>query len=258
MVKTKEDIAILREGGRRHAAILRDLAAAVRPGMSTGELDDMTALLIEKYSAGDKDTSAFLGYQPEGASYPFPGNLCISVNEEVIHGIPNDEKVLAVGDVLTLDIGLCHKGLYTDAAVTIIVGGPEAGDAKAKALLDATKRALNAGVKAAKGGGRIGDIGYAIEKVAREEGFSIADDLAGHGVGYAQHEDPFVPNTGTRGKGPLLEPGMVLAIEPIFCEGTGHVVLLDDDYTYRTADKKRAAHFEHTVVITEKGAEVLV
>lgn len=252
----------MREGGRRHAAILRDLAAAVKPGMTTGQIDDMTAELIQKYGAADGDTSAFLGYQPEGASYPFPGNLCISVNEEVIHGIPSDEKVLAAGDVVTIDVGLRHGGLYTDAAVTVLVGGDDpavvVANPEAIALLDATKRALNAGVKAAKGNAHVGDIGYAIQKIAKEAGYGIAEDLAGHGVGYAQHEDPYVPNTGARGKGPLLQPGMVIAIEPIFCEGSGKIILLDDDYTYRTADRKRAAHFEHTIVITEGGAEVLV
>mgnify|MGYP001570994846 CR=1 FL=1 len=250
-IKKKEDIAILREGGKRHAVILRELANMVCPGISASELNNYADKLI----AENGDKSAFLNYKPKGAIRAYPASLCVSINDEVVHGIPNeDNKILKEGDIVTLDLGLNHKGLFTDMAVTVPVGiiSPELGK-----LLRITKEALMAGIKAAKGGKRIGDISVAIERFAITNNYGIVKELAGHGVGYDVHEDPFVPNYGEAGKGELLKLGMVIAIEPMFNLGTRKVVLDDDGYTYRTADGKPSAHFEHTVLITKGNAEIL-
>jgi methionyl aminopeptidase len=250
-IKTKEDIAILREGGKRHAEILRQLSAMVKPSIHSSELEVRARELIEQ--GGDK--AAFLDYTPYGARRPYPAALCVSVNDEVVHGIPNEtDKVLEEGDIVTLDLGLVHKGLITDAAITVPVGkvSPEL-----EKLLEVTKKALMAGIKAAKGGRRVGDIGNAIERVAAPFKYGVVEELAGHGVGYDVHEDPYVPNFGQAGQGEVLKPGLVIAIEPMFNLGTKRVKLDSDGYTFRTADGKPSAHFEHTVVITKSGAEIL-
>lgn len=250
-VKTKEEIAILREGGKRHAEILQALKSMVKPGVTAQELEDEARRLI----AEGGDTAAFLDYKPQGARTPFPAALCISINDEVVHGIPNvTEKILKDGDIVCIDLGLIHGGLITDSAITVPVGeiSPELTK-----LLEVTEKALQAGIKAAKGGKRIGDISVAIERVGLAGGVGIVEELAGHGVGYDVHEDPFVPNYGEAGKGEVLQPGMVLAIEPIFNLGSRHVFLDKDGWTYKTKDGKPSAHFEHTIVITKSGAEVL-
>lgn len=250
-VKTKEEIAILREGGKRHAEILQALKSMVKPGVTAQELEDEARRLI----AEGGDTAAFLDYKPQGARTPFPAALCISINDEVVHGIPNvTEKILKDGDIVCIDLGLIHGGLITDSAITVPVGeiSPELTK-----LLEVTEKALQAGIKAAKGGKRIGDISVAIERVGLAGGVGIVEELAGHGVGYDVHEDPFVPNYGEAGKGEVLQPGMVLAIEPIFNLGSRHVFLDKDGWTYKTKDGKPSAHFEHTIVITKGGAEVL-
>ncbi len=250
-VKTKEEIAILREGGKRHAEILQALKSMVKPGVTAQELEDEARRLI----AEGGDTAAFLDYKPQGARTPFPAALCISINDEVVHGIPNvTEKILKDGDIVCIDLGLIHGGLITDSAITVPVGeiSPELTK-----LLEVTEKALQAGIKAAKGGKRIGDISVAIERVGLAGGVGIVEELAGHGVGYDVHEDPFVPNHGEAGKGEILKPGMVLAIEPIFNLGSRHVFLDKDGWTYKTKDGKPSAHFEHTIVITKGGAEVL-
>lgn len=250
-IKTKQEISILREGGRRHAAILKELARMIRPGLNAVELENKARELTA--AAGDKPS--FLDYKPKGARRPYPAALCVSVNDEVVHGIPNEkEKILKEGDIVGIDFGLTHKGLVTDMAVTVPVGevSPELEE-----LLCVTKEALMAGIKAAKSGKRVSDIGAAIEKFAVAKGYGIVTELAGHGVGYSVHEDPFVPNFGQAGKGAILKPGMVIAIEPMFNLGSAKVKLDKDGYTYRTADGKPSAHFEHTVVIAKSGAEVL-
>lgn len=250
-LKTKEDIAILREGGRRHAAILKDLAAMVRPGLPAADLDARAAELV----AQGGDAAAFLGYTPSGAPRPYPASVCVSINDEVVHGIPTEgDKILQEGDVVSIDLGLVHKGLITDAAVTVPVGKV---DPELETLLSATREALYAGIKAAKGGGRIGDISMAIERVGRAHGYGIVEELCGHGVGYHVHEDPYVPNFGAPGQGDVLSPGLVIAIEPMFNIGSRKVRLESDGYTYRTSDGKPSAHFEHTIVITKSGAEIL-
>lgn len=250
-LKTEREIEIMREGGRRHASILRTLGEMVRPGLTTQALEDEAVRLVKE--GGDEP--AFLGYKPRGARRAYPAALCVSVNEEIVHGIPNEgDRVLQEGDIVSIDLGLMHKGLITDSAVTLGVG---VVDSESEELMRATKRALEAGIAVAMPGKHVGDIGAAISAVARETKFSLANDLAGHGVGHSVHEEPFVPNTGEKGKGEELVPGMVLAIEPMLNIGKGDIKLLKDGYTIVTKDGSRSAHFEHTIAITEKGNIIL-
>jgi methionyl aminopeptidase len=250
-IKTPADIEILREGGRRHAFILNEIAKAVVPGVSTKDLDLLAAKLIEE--GGDK--AAFLGYKPYGAKRPYPASLCVSVNDAIVHGIPNEEAyVLQEGDIVSLDLGLVHRGLITDMAVTVPVGKI---DKEAAKLLKATKHALSLGIAAARPGNTTGHIGEAVEAYIKPLGYGIVEELAGHGVGYKVHEDPYVPNYGKAGEGEPLRAGMVIAIEPIVNAGAKDIVLDKDGYTYRTSDGKLSAHFECTVVITDTGCDIL-
>ncbi len=249
-IKTKEEIEILREGGRRLAAILRELAGKVAPGVSSLEIDQMAKVLAEKNGG----VPVFLGYRPEGVRRAYPASTCISINEEVVHGIPSEKKIFKDGDIVKIDMGLKYQGLITDSAVTVIAG---TADKKALQLLESTKAALRKGIAAAKAGNTVGDIGDAIESFVKPLGYGQAEGLAGHGVGYDLHEDPYVPNTGKKGDGPKLKVGMVIAIEPMLTEGTSKIVFDRDGYTVRTKDGSRAAQFEHTVAITENGPFVL-
>ena len=250
-IKTKEEIEILREGGKRLAFILAAVVHAVKPGTSTLELDNLARKLCE--DGGDKP--AFLNYKPAGMKRPYPAALCVSVNDEIVHGIPNEKpKILKEGDIVSLDLGLNHKGLFTDHAVTVPVG--EVDDV-AKNLMEITKQALYAGIDAIKEGGHIRDISYAIERFVRPKRLGIVEELCGHGVGYKVHEDPYIPNYCLEDQGEKLKVGMVLALEPMINEGSKHIALDDDGWTYRTADGKRSAHFEHTVVVTKDGADIL-
>jgi methionyl aminopeptidase len=250
-IKTKKDIALLREGGHRHAHILRELAKMVQPGVSAAELNARAQQLIEEGG----DTSAFLNYKPAGASRPFPASLCVSVNDEIVHGIPNEEeKIFQEGDIVSIDLGLVHKGLITDAAITVPVGTV---DKTLERLLADTKAALMAGIREAKGGRRVGDISNAIERCGVAGKYGIVEELVGHGVGYHVHEDPYVPNYGEAGRGAILKPGMVIAIEPMFNLGGPEIVLDLDGYTYLTADGSPSAHFEHTILITKGDPEIL-
>ncbi len=250
IIKTDEEIALMREAGKRHGKVLKQVADAIRPGMSTKDVDDLTHKLI--VDAGD--IPAFLNYKPEWAKKPFPGAICVSVNDEIVHGIPSATKILKEGDLVKIDIGYCHKGVFTDAAVTVGVG---AIDEVSKKLIKNTRDALYAGIDAAKMGDRIGDIGNAIENVWKRTGFSIPRNLSGHGVGRYIHEDPYVLNEGRKGSGELLREGMTIAIEPQLNEGTGEMITEKNDHVCRTADGKRSAHFEHTVLITKNGPEIL-
>ncbi len=250
-IKTKEDIEKLRVGGKHLATVLLRLKEATKPGVQTKDLDALAEKLVRDYG----DTPAFLQYKPKGAVRPFPASLCLSINDEIVHGIPTENnRTLEEGDVVSLDMGLIHEGLIVDSAITVGVGDI---DAKAKKLLAATEEGLYKGIKRALGGMRVGDIGAGVESVAVRNGFSIADELAGHGVGYKVHEDPFIPNFGVPGEGPLLKPGMVIAIEPMFNEGTSEITFADDGWTIKTKDGSRSAHFEHTVLITEQEPEIL-
>lgn len=250
-IKTQREIQILREGGKRLAGVLATVSGKVRPGISSRELNDLAEKLIREGG----DTPAFLGYAPSGAKRPFPATLCVSVNDEVVHGIPNEiEKILKEGDIVTLDAGLVHGGLFTDSAITVAVGKIDEG---ARKLLKTTQKALAVGIKAVRAGATTGDVGFAIESFVKPFNFGIVRELAGHGVGYAVHEEPFVPNFGKKGEGVVLQAGMVIAIEPMLNEGGAGVKLAKDGYTYITKDGSRSAHFEHTVVVTENGADIL-
>jgi methionyl aminopeptidase len=249
--KTKEEIEILREGGRHLAQVLEYLKGSVTPGVSTFELEEMAVKCIKELG----DSPAFLNYKPEGARRRFPAALCVSINSEIVHGIPNEHpKILQEGDIVSLDLGLTHEGLITDSAITVGVGNISKEDTL---LLQKTKEALMRGIEAARGGAKVGDIGFAIEEIARKNNFNIAEGLSGHGVGYEVHEDPYVPNSGRRGEGEELVPGMVIAIEPMFVRGSGKITLDKDGYTFRTKDGSNAAHFEHTIAITDGGPIIL-
>lgn len=250
IIKTSKEIEILREGGKRLARILKAVSEKVAPGVTAEELD---AYAYELITAGG-DEPAFLNYKPYGAKKPYPASLCVSVNSEVVHGIPSEKTVLKDGDIVSIDLGLKHKGLFTDHAVTVPVGEISK---EVQELLRITKEALSAGIVQARAGKCTGDVGAAVQAFAMKHNFGIVRDLSGHGVGRAIHEDPYIPNYGKPGKGDLFRPGMVVAIEPMFNLGTQEVVLLRDGYTYKTADGKPSAHFEHTVLITEKGPEIL-
>jgi methionyl aminopeptidase len=250
LIKTPEEIEILREGGKRLATVLYKVKEIVKPGVSTLELDTHASKLIREMG----DYPAFLNYRPEGASFPYPASLCVSVNNEVVHGIPNKERVLKEGDIVSIDLGLKHKGLYTDMAITVPVGIVSNSSIK---LMKVTEEALYVGIEIAQGGNRVGDIGHAIESFVRPHKYGIVEILSGHGVGRAIHEDPYVPNFGKAGTGTKLVSGMVIAIEPMLNNGTKNVVLDKDGYTFRTADGKKSAHFEHTILITEGKPEIL-
>lgn len=248
-LKTREEIVILREGGRRLAFILEAVKAKVVSGVKTCDLENFAQDLIRE--GGDKP--AFLGYRPDGSEQPYPAALCVSVNDEIVHGIPGDRE-LRDGDIVGLDLGLVHGGLYTDMAMTIPVGkiSPEAEN-----LIATVEAALEAGISIAKPGGHIGDISQAVEAVTRENGFKVVRELAGHGVGYKPHEDPFVPNFGKAGTGAELLPGLVIAIEPMATSGSGQIKVGKDGFTFLTKDGKLASHVEKTIVIIENGAEIL-
>jgi methionyl aminopeptidase len=249
IIKTAEQIETLRAGGKRLGAILAQVAKKVAPGVSTADLDKYAHDLIVEGG----DVPAFLNYKPEGQSKAYPASLCTSVNNEVVHGIPKASKILKEGDVISIDLGLKHKGLFTDHAITVPVGKTNKASEQ---LLHATREAMMVGIAEAKAGNTVGDIGYAIEKFVNRK-YGIVRELSGHGVGVKIHEDPYVPNYGKKGKGQKLIPGMVIAIEPMLNIGKADILTLSDGYTIKTADGSRSAHFEHTVLITEGEPEIL-
>lgn len=232
-------------GGRILAGALRAMAQAVRPGVTTTELDEVAAHYLRAFPGAE---AAFKGL------YGFPKHACISVNEEIVHGIPSPKRVLHEGDIVSLDFGVKYLGFYTDAAITVGVG---AIPSESQRLIDTTLRALQAGIEAAQPGGHVGDIGAAIQSVVAEAGYTTADDLVGHYVGYAPHGEPQVPNVGKARRGQKLVPGLTIAIEPMVNEGTSRTKTLKDRWTIVTADGRRSAHFEHTVAITEAGPRIL-
>lgn len=249
IIKTKEEIEILREGGKRLAAILAQVAKKVVPGVSTLELDEYAYKLIK--DGGDEP--AFLNYKPSGHHKPYPASLCTSVNNEIVHGIPNKNKILKEGDIISIDLGLKHKGLFTDHAMTVGVGKINKASEK---LLEFTHEALLVGIEQARGGNTVGDIGSAIEKFVNRK-YGIVRELSGHGVGKKIHEDPYIPNYGKKGQGQKLIPGMVVAIEPMLNIGKDDITVDADGYTIKTTDGSNSAHFEHTILITEGYAEIL-
>ncbi len=242
--KSAAEIETMREAGRITAKALRTVGEAVRPGVSTAELDAMAEETIRAEGA----VPAFLGYNG------FPATICASINEEVVHGIPSVKRVLREGDVVSLDIGVRRQGYYGDAARTFPVGEVPAASAR---LLETTERALQCGIEQARAGQYLTDISHAIEREVKRAGYSVVRALVGHGIGRELHEEPQIPNYGPPGQGPKLRAGMVFAIEPMVNEGTADVITLQDQWTVVTADRRRSAHFEHTVAVGENGPEIL-
>ncbi len=248
-IKSQEELEILRAGGARLGAIVERLCASVRPGMTTLDIDNQARELIAQVGG----ESAFLGYRPHGVTRPYPASVCVSINDEVVHGIPSASKVLVEGDIVTIDCGLRYQGLYTDHAVTVAIGTiPEAQ----QKLVDICRDALYIGIDACSVGATSLDPGRDIQQFVAGR-YGIVRELSGHGVGYAVHEDPFVPNYAMRGRGAVLHPGMVLAIEPMLTIGSASVIFLDDEYTVVTESGNRAAHFEHTIIVTAQGPEII-
>lgn len=250
--KRPEEIEILKEAGHILATMLREIAKEAKAGVSTLALDDRAMELVEEYGV----EPVLLGYHPTFAAYPYPAAVCISVNDCVQHGIPSAEVILRDGDTVNIDMSIGYKGLVVDSGITVGVG--EISE-EAKKLLAVTQEALAHGIKAAKAGGRIGDISAAVQQFVESRGFSVVEVLCGHGVGYAVHEEPTIPNFGKAGTGPKIEVGHVYAIEPIVNIGKPDVYFDDegDGYSVYTKDGSWSAHFEHTVAITEKGPLIL-
>lgn len=248
-IKTSEDIVKLRIAGKRLSVIIKKVGEHVAPGVSTGELDRLFNQLV----TDGGDVPVLLGYQPFGAEFPYPASVCISLNDEIVHGIPDDKRIIQEGDLVKIDGCLSHSGMIADHAITVACGHITEQEER---LMEITKAARSAGIKAAKAGNRVSDISRAVE-ASIPKSYGIVKILSGHGVGYAVHEEPFVPNYDDGVKGALLVPGMVLAIEPMVNMGTDDCELLDDGYTFVTEDGKKSAHFEHTVLITDGNAEIL-
>ena len=251
IVKDDKQQKTLLEAGRRLRKVLDAVIERITVGVDAESLDAFANAMIT-----DKgDIPAFLGYQPIGMAKKYPATLCVSVNNEVVHGIPKKEKVFKNGDVVSVDCGLQHKGVFVDAACTVMVGK---GDTEAKALLNTNKKALRYALVYTRAGATTGDIGAAVETIAQEYGYATPFELGGHGLGNAPHEEPFIANIGNPGEGAVLQEGQVVAIEPIFFEGENpHITTADDGFTHKTASGKRSSHFEHTVIVT-KGAPMVV
>ena len=246
-IKRPAEIDRMRAAGQILAGILDVLRAELRPGVSTGDLDRIAARMILDAGA----VPSFKGY---GSNPPFPGVICASLNDEVVHGIPSPGRRLDEGDLVSIDIGCIVDGWHADCARTWAVG---IVPAETRQLIDATRRGMEAGIAAAVAGNRLGDVGHAIESVAREHGYGIVRPFVGHGIGRAMHEEPQVPNYGRPGTGMLIEPGMCFAIEPMFNLGGDEVYVADDGWTVKTSDGALSAHFENTIAVTEDGPQRL-
>ncbi len=267
-IKTKEEIALLRAGGKRLGKILREIVSLARPGISAAELDARAERLI--FDSGG--APSFKGHTGKKDVRSYPAATCISINDEIVHAPPLPDKILRPGDVVGIDIGMwwpraartinhqpttnnsAKKPLCTDTAITVGVGKISKD---AERLLKVTQEALGIGIAEVRPGATTGDIGYAIEGFLKHHGLGIVRNFAGHGVGYAVHEEPLIPNFGKRGEGAVLRKGMVIALEPMTTLGGEDLILGDDGWTYKTKDKSLSAHFEHTIAVTHNGAEVL-
>ncbi len=248
-VKTQQEIMAMREGGKILAGVLDEVSQKAVAGATTAFLNAEAERLIRAAGA----TPSFLGYRARGARTPYPATLCTSVNDEVVHGIPS-ERVLREGDIIGLDIGLWYRDLCVDMAITVPIGTVSE---KARHLIVVTRQSLYEGIAAVHAGARTGDIGYAVEQYVKPHGFGIVRELAGHGVGHAVHEEPPIMNFGKKGTGELLEAGMTIALEPMVTEKGWQVKTGSDGWTIKTADESLAAHFEHTVLVTKDGCEIL-
>lgn len=245
LLKSPREIEIMARGGALLYATLQHMKAHVRPGISTAELDTLCEAFIRSHTGAEP---AFKGL------YGFPGSACISINEEIVHGIPSRKRLLQDGDIVTCDVGVKLEGMYTDSAITIAVGQI---DALSQRLMDVTLRSLSAGIAAATKDNHVGDIGAAVQTVVEAEGFSVVRELVGHGVGFSPHEELQIPNYGKPKRGKKLAVGLTIAIEPMVNVGTAKTKTLNDKWTVVTADGKRSAHFEHTIAITESGPRIL-
>ncbi|MCV0404063.1 MAG: type I methionyl aminopeptidase [Chloroflexi bacterium] len=246
-IKRASEIDSMRGAGRILAGILDVLHAELRPGTTTGALDEIAERMI-------RDAGAVPSFKGYGSNPPFPGSICASINDEVVHGIPSPRRRLAEGDVVSIDIGCILDGWHADCARTWIIGS---APREVIELVDATRRGMEAGIAAARAGNRLGDVGHAIETVAHEHGYGIVRPFVGHGIGRSMHEDPQVPNYGAPGTGLRIEAGMCFAIEPMFNLGGDDVFVADDNWTVRTSDGGLSAHFENTIAVTEDGPEIL-
>jgi len=238
-----DEVKKIRQSGKILAEVIREIKRLIIPGVKTSFLDQVAADLIKSHGA----RPAFLGYRG------YPASICISINEQVVHGIPG-ERVIESGDLVSVDIGVEFQGFYTDAAFSVVAGD---GNSLAQKLVEVTEKSLYEGIKRALPGNRIGDISHAIQETIESAGFSVVRDFVGHGVGRALHEEPQIPNFGKKNRGVVIEEGMVLAIEPMANEGGYQVEILDDDWTVVTKDGGLSAHFEHTVWVTKKGPVIL-
>jgi methionyl aminopeptidase len=244
--KSPEEIDKMRKAGRIVAGTIDSVLAAVGPGVTTAQLDEVA----EAYILEQRATPSFKWYRGT-----FPASICTSLNDEIVHGIPSTKRVVREGDVLSLDFGAIWDGFHADSAVTIVVGDPRSPDAEK--LVRVTEEALEAGISQIRPGGRLSDIGAAVQQVAEGAGFSVVREYVGHGIGRALHEDPQIANYGDPGRGPVLKPGLVVAVEPMVNVGSWETRVLADDWTVVTEDGSLSAHFEHTIAVTEDGHEVL-
>ncbi len=244
VIKTAREISLMKDACRISANALCVAGEAVKPGVSTYEVDQVVRKYIEKQGA----TPSFLGYGG------FPASACVSVNDVVIHGIPSKNHILKEGDIVSVDVGAFYNGFHGDNAFTFACGNVSEN---AQKLMDATRESLTIGIEAALAGNRVGDIGSAVQKYVEDRSYSVVRQFVGHGVGAKLHEDPSVPNFGTPGRGVRLLPGMTIAIEPMVCEGHYEVEVLDDDWTTVTVDGKLSAHYEHTILITPDGPVIM-
>ena len=245
ILKSPDEVAKMRVAGSIVADTIDTVLASVGPGVSTADLDAVAEAFIRERKA----TPSFKGYRG------FPASICASLNDEVVHGIPSPKRVLKEGDVLSLDFGAIWDGYHADSAVTVFVGEPPS--AEAEKLARVTEEALEAGISQIRPGGRLSDISHAVQQVVEGAGFSVIREYVGHGIGRNLHEDPQIPNYGLPGRGPELRPGLVVAVEPMVTMGDWRTRVLADDWTVVTADGSLAAHFEHTIAVTEQGREVL-
>lgn len=234
----------MRRAGEMTARVLKKLEPHLKPGVSTKQLDDIA--FSEMSSLGVKP--AFLGYRG------YPASICVSINNELVHGIPRAGRILKEGDIASIDLGVICDGFYGDMAATYPIGKVSAA---AKRLIEVTKTSLEKAIEQVRPGRRLGDVSHAVQEYAEKQGFSVVRDYVGHGIGRRMHEEPSIPNFGDAGTGPRLVPGMALAIEPMLNQGTWEVTVLPDNWTVVTADGKLCAHFEHTVMVTEKGHEIM-
>ncbi|MCR4323071.1 MAG: type I methionyl aminopeptidase [Candidatus Azambacteria bacterium] len=250
ITSTQEEIAAMRIGGKILADVLAHLAMMVAPGVDAASLNTEAEALIAARGA----TPLFLGYRPDGASSPYPATVCVSINDEVVHAIPYKGKIIMDGDIVSLDLGVRYNGMCVDSALTVTAG---VVPARTQKLIAVTKKALYEGIAVVRAGARIGDIGHAVQSCVEREGFSVVRELAGHGVGHHAHEEPMILNFGKKATGELLIAGMTIAIEPMVTSGDWRIKTDEDGWGIRTMDGSLAAHFEHTVLVTKDGYEIL-